>query len=131
MNKSVNKVTLLGRLGAEPEVRYTKSSMCIANVSLATNYTVKDKNNEWVEMTEWHRVIFFNGLAKVVKEYLHKGSPIYVEGRLQTKKWKDKDGIDRWSTEIIANDLVMQGGKSSNKEPVPPITEETEEDDPF
>jgi len=108
----LNKVTLIGNLGADPEVRYMPSGGAVANVSLATTFRWKDRDTkEKKESTEWHRVVFFNRLAEVVGEYLRKGSQIYIEGRLQTRKWKDKDGIDRYSTEIIATEMQMLGGK--------------------
>lgn len=110
----LNKVTLIGNLGADPEVRYMPSGGAVANVSLATTFRWKDRDTkEKKESTEWHRVVFFNRLAEVVGEYLRKGSQIYIEGRLQTRKWKDKDGIDRYSTEIIATEMNMLGGKSA------------------
>ena len=108
----LNKVTLIGNLGADPEVRYMPSGGAVANVSLATTFRWKDRDTkEKKESTEWHRVVFFNRLAEVVGEYLRKGSQIYIEGRLQTRKWKDKDGIERYSTEIIATEMQMLGGK--------------------
>jgi len=108
----INKVTLIGNLGADPEVRYMPSGGAVANVSLATTFRWKDRDTkEKKESTEWHRVVFFNRLAEVVGEYLRKGSQIYIEGRLQTRKWKDKDGIERYSTEIIATEMQMLGGK--------------------
>ena len=112
---SVNKVILIGWLGADPEVRRTASNLAVANVNLATNFAIKNKQTgEWTETTEWHRIVLFDRLAEVADEYLRKGSQIYVEGRIQTKKWQDKEGRDRWSTEIIANDMSMLGGKGSN-----------------
>lgn len=111
-SRGLNKVMLIGNLGADPEVRYSPSGMAVANVRLATNESWRDKESgETQERTEWHRVVFFGRLAEVVKEYLHKGSQIYLEGRLQTRKWQDKDGQDRYSTEIVANDMQMLGGR--------------------
>ena len=108
----INKVELIGNLGADPEVRYMPTGGAVANISLATTFRWKDKTTkEKKDATEWHRVVFFNRLAEVVGEYLRKGSQIYIEGRLQTRKWKDKDGIDRYSTEIIATEMQMLGGK--------------------
>ena len=110
----INKVTLVGNLGSDPEVRYMPAGGAVANISLATTRRWKDKNTkEKREATEWHRVVFFNRLAEVVGEYLKKGSQIYVEGRLQTRKWKDKDGVDRYSTEIVATEMQMLGSKAA------------------
>lgn len=108
---SVNKVILVGHLGRDPEVRYTSDNATIANVSIATSESWKDKSGEKQEKTEWHRVAFFGKLADVVGQYLVKGSQVYVEGRLQTRKWLDKDGQDRYTTEIIADRMQMLGGK--------------------
>lgn len=108
---SVNKVILVGNLGRDPEVRYTEDDKTIANISIATSETWKDKSGEKQEKTEWHRVTFFGKLADVVGQYLVKGSQVYVEGRLQTRKWLDKDGQDRYTTEIIADRMQMLGGK--------------------
>ena len=111
-SRGVNKVILVGNLGGEPEVRYAASGTAIANVNIATSASWRDKQTgEQQESTEWHRVVFFGRTAEVVKEYLHKGSQVYIEGRLQTRKWQDKDGQDRWSTEVVANDMQMLGGR--------------------
>ena len=123
MAKGVNKVTLIGNLGNDPEVRYSGNGNAVANVSLATAESWRDKDSgEQQERTEWHRVVFFGRLAEIVSEYLHKGSQIYVEGRLQTNKWQDKEGNDRYTTQIVANEMQMLGGRggtSNNKEPAP------------
>ena len=112
MARGINKVILVGNLGNDPDVRYTQSGAAVANVSIATSESWKDKNTgEQQEKTEWHRVVFFGRLAEIVSEYLKKGSQIYVEGRLQTRKWQDKEGIDRYSTEIVANEMQMLGGR--------------------
>lgn len=113
MAKGVNKVILVGHLGADPEVRYSAGGLAFANVSLATNHSVKNKQTgEWQDATEWHRVVFFDRLAEVVGEYLRKGSQIYVEGRLQTRKWQDQQtSQDRWTTEIVANEMQMLGSR--------------------
>jgi single-strand DNA-binding protein len=104
MSRGVNKVILIGSLGAEPDVRYMQSGDAVANVSLATSESWKDKTTgETQERTEWHRVVFFGKLAEIVKQYLHKGSKIYVEGQLRTKKWQDKEGQDRYTTEVIVS----------------------------
>jgi single-strand DNA-binding protein len=112
MARGLNKVMLIGNLGADPEVRYTAGGSAIANLRLATAESWRDKESgEQQERTEWHRVVFFGRLAEIAGEYLKKGSQIYVEGRLQTRKWQDRDGNDRYSTEIVANDMQMLGGR--------------------
>lgn len=110
---SVNKVILVGNLGKDPEVRLTPGGDSIANITLATTESWKDKSGVKQEKTEWHRVSFFGRQAEVVGEYLRKGSQIYVEGRIQTRKWQDKEGQDRYTTEIVADRMQMLGGKSS------------------
>jgi single-strand DNA-binding protein len=108
---SVNKVTILGNLGRDPEVKYMPSGDAIANIAVATSYKTKDKNTgESKEFTEWHRISFFGRLAEVVGQYMKKGSSIYVEGRLQTRKYTDKDGIERYVTEIVGENMQMLGG---------------------
>jgi single-strand DNA-binding protein len=115
MARGINKVILIGNLGADPEVRYTPGGQAIANVRLATAESWKDKETgENQERTEWHRVVFFGRLAEIVKEYLRKGSQIYIEGRLQTRKWQGQDGQDRYTTEIVANDMQMLGSRGSS-----------------
>ncbi|MBA2411144.1 MAG: single-stranded DNA-binding protein [Gammaproteobacteria bacterium] len=112
MARGVNKVILVGNLGQDPEVKYMPSGGAVCNVSLATTDSWKDKSSgERQERTEWHRVVFFNRLAEITGEYLRKGSQVYVEGRLQTRKWQDKEGQDRYMTEIVANDMQMLGGR--------------------
>lgn len=109
----LNKVTLIGNLGADPEVRYMPAGGAVTNISLATTRRWKDRDSgERRDATEWHRVVFFNRLAEVVGEYLRKGSQVYVEGRLQTRKWQDKEGVDRYSTEIVATEMQMLGSRS-------------------
>ena len=108
---SVNKVILVGNLGRDPEVRYMPEGGAITNISIATTSTWKDKAGEKQESTEWHRVVFFNKLAEVAGEYLKKGSQVYVEGRLRTRKWQDKDGQDKYTTEITADAMQMLGGR--------------------
>lgn len=108
---SVNKVIIIGHLGKAPEVRYAASGDAIANVAVATSETWKDKNGEKQERTEWHRVVFYRKLAEIVGEYLDKGSLVYIEGKLQTRKWQNKDGVDQYTTEIIADKMQMMGGK--------------------
>ena len=110
---SVNKVILIGNLGKDPEVRYTPDNSAITNITLATTYTWKDRQSgDKKEETEWHRVAFFGRLAEVAGEYLKKGSPVYVEGRLRTRKWQDKEGKDRYTTEIVADAMQLLGSRS-------------------
>lgn len=109
---SVNKVILIGNLGKDPEVRYMPSGRAVANVTIATNEVWKDRNTgEKQGRTEWHNVVFYSPHAEVVGQYLRKGSSVFVEGRLQTRKWQDKNGQDRYTTEIIANEMKMLGGR--------------------
>ena len=110
---SVNKAILIGHLGKDPEVRYMPSGEAVANVTLATSETWKDKNGEKQEKTEWHNIVFFKRLAEIAGEYLKKGSQIYVEGRITTEKWQDKEGKDRYTTKIVANEMKMLDKKSS------------------
>ncbi len=119
MARGVNKVILVGNLGQDPEVRYTTSGSAVANVSIATAESWKDKNTgERVDKTEWHRLVFFGRLAEIAGEYLRKGSQVYVEGKIQTRKWQDANNQDRYTTEIVVNDMQMlgsgQGGGQSN-----------------
>ena len=109
---SVNKVILIGNLGRDPEVRYAASGAAICNVTIATSRQWKDKTSgERQEETEWHRVVFFDRLAEIAGEYLKKGRPVYVEGRLRTRKWTDKDGVEKYTTEITATDMQLLGGR--------------------
>lgn len=112
---SLNKVTLIGNLGRDPELRYMPDGNPVANANLATSEVWKDKDGDRQEATEWHRLVFFRGLAKVVDEYLVKGSTIYVEGKLKTRKWQDKDGKDQYTTEIHVRELLMLGGKRKDE----------------
>lgn len=113
MSRGVNKVILIGNLGKDPEVRYMPDGGAVANVTLATSESWKDKNTgEKQDRTEWHRIVFYRRLAEIVGEYLHKGSKVYVEGKLQTRKWQAQDGSDRYSTEIIAADMQMLDGRA-------------------
>ena len=108
MARGINKVILIGNLGKDPEVKYMPSGDPVTNITLATSETWKDKTSgENVEKTEWHRVVFFKRLAEIAGEYLKKGSKVYIEGRLQTRKWQGQDGQDRYTTEIIANEMQM------------------------
>lgn len=118
MARGVNKVILIGNLGQDPEVKYMPNGNAVTNITIATSESWKDKNTgEQVDKTEWHRVVFFRRLAEIVGEYLKKGSKVYIEGKLQTRKWQDKEGKDHWTTEIIANEMQMldsRGGGSSD-----------------
>lgn len=113
---SVNKVILLGNLGRDPETRYMPDGGAITNVSIATTENWKDKQGDKQEKTEWHRVAFFGKLAEIAGEYLKKGSQVYVEGRLQTRKWQDKDGADKYTTEIVADRMQMLGARGEQAE---------------
>jgi single-strand DNA-binding protein len=109
---SVNKVILIGNLGRDPEVRYAPSGSAIANITLATTRNWKDKTSgEKVEETEWHRVVFYDRLAEIAGEYLKKGKQVYIEGRLKTRKWTDKEGVEKYTTEVIASDMTMLGSR--------------------
>ena len=108
---SVNKVILVGNLGADPEMRYLPSGEAVANIRIATTDTWKDKDGNKQEATEWHRVSFFGRQAEVCGQYLKKGSQVYIEGRIRTRKWQDKEGQERYTTEIEANEMQMLGGK--------------------
>lgn len=108
MARGVNKVIIIGNLGADPEVKYMPSGEAVTNLRIATSESWKDKNTgEQVERTEWHRVVMFRRLAEIAGEYLKKGSKVYIEGRLQTRKWQGQDGQDRYTTEIVANEMQM------------------------
>ena len=114
---SVNKVIIVGNLGRDPEVRYSPDGAAICNVSIATTSQWKDKNSgERREETEWHRVVFYNRLAEIAGEYLKKGRSVYVEGRLKTRKWTDKENIERYTTEIVADQMQMLGGREGGGE---------------
>ena len=115
---SVNKVILIGNLGRDPETRYMPNGEAVANITVATTETWKDKaSGEKQEKTEWHRVTFYRRLAEIVGEYLRKGSQVYIEGRLETRKWQDKEGKDRYTTEIIADRMQMLGSRSGQGDP--------------
>ena len=146
MSRGVNKVILIGTLGKDPELRYAQSGSALANVSVATNESWKDKNGEKQERTEWHRVKFFGRLAEIAGEYLKKGSQVYIEGSLRTEKYTDKAGVEKYSTDIIANEMQMLGGKPEGQrqdaprggghgktapEPNAPPSDFTDDDIPF
>lgn len=119
MSRGINKVILVGHLGQDPETRYTPGGMAIANATVATSDSWKDKQTgEQQERTEWHRIVFFGRLAEIVGEYLRKGSQVYIEGRLQTRKWQDQSGQDRYTTEIVANEMQMLGSRNKGAEAV-------------
>lgn len=134
---SVNKVIVLGRLGKDPETRYMTDSKAVTNFSIATSETWKDKSGEKQEKTEWHNCVTYGKLAEIAGEYLRKGSQVYVEGKLQTRKWKDKEEKDRFTTEIIVNDLTMLGKPEGAEKPKPaqkeaPVaTDDFSDDIPF
>ena len=112
MARGVNKAIIVGTLGQDPDVKYTASGSAVVNVSVATNETWKDKNGEAQERVEWHRIVMFGKLAEIAAQYLKKGAQAYFEGKIQTRKWQDKEGVDRYTTEIVANEMQMLGGKS-------------------
>ena len=112
MARGINKVILVGNLGKDPDVRYMPSGSQVTNVTIATSESLKDKQSgESKERTEWHNVVFFNRLAEIAGQYLKKGSQCYIEGSLRTRKWQDKEGKDRYTTEIVANEMQMLGGR--------------------
>jgi single-strand DNA-binding protein len=114
---SVNKVILVGNLGRDPEIRYLPSGDPVANIAIATSSKYKGKDGNMVEETEWHRVTFFGKLAEIVGQYLKKGRSVYVEGRLKTRKYTDKDGVEKYATDIIANEMQMLGGREGMGDP--------------
>ena len=115
MARGVNKVILVGNLGQKPEIRYTQTNTAVATLSIATSESWKDKESgEQREKTEWHRVVFFGKLAEIAEQYLDKGSQLYVEGKLQTRKWQDKDGVEKYSTDIISDNFTFVGSKSDS-----------------
>jgi single-strand DNA-binding protein len=112
MARGINKVILVGNLGKDPETRYMPSGSAVTNLTLATSESWKDKQSgEQQERTEWHKIAMFGRLAEIAAEYLRKGSQVYIEGKLRTRKWQDKEGKDRWTTEIVADEMQMLGGK--------------------
>lgn len=114
MSRGINKVILVGNLGQDPDVRYTTSGAAVTNISVATSDSWKDKNTgEDVVKTEWHRIVFFSRLAEIAGEYLKKGSKVYIEGKLQTRKWQDQNNQDRYTTEIVANEMQMLDARQS------------------
>ena len=132
----VNKVILVGNLGKDPEVRYLDNGVAVANFSLATTENYKNKSGERVSQTEWHNIVLWRGLAEVAEKYLKKGASVYVEGKIKTRKWEDKDGNTRYNTEILADNMSMLGGKkpqedSSLSTPGSITSEDKSDDLPF
>ena len=133
----VNKATLIGRLGGDPEVRYTQSGTAVANFTLATNEKWKDKDGQQQEQTEWHKIVAFARLGEICGEYLSKGSLVYIEGRIQTRQWEDRDGNKRYTTEIVAREMKMldtrgqqSGGGGYDAPPVPEPTVPSDMEEP-
>ena len=127
MARGVNKVILIGNLGADPETRYTAGGSAVTNVRLATTDSWRDKQTgEQQERTEWHRIVFWGRLAEIAAEYLRKGSQIYVEGRIQTRKWQGQDGQDGWTTEIVGNEMQMLGSRGGAPASPPPDFDQAE-----
>ena len=127
----VNKVILVGNLGNDPEVKYLDNGVVVANFSLATTENYKNKEGERVSQTEWHNIVLWRGLAEVAEKYLKKGSSVYIEGKIKTRKWEDKEGVTRYSTEILGDNMTMLGGRPSPS----PLVDKTEaapesQDDP-
>lgn len=115
MARGINKVIIVGNVGADPETRYMPSGSAVTNLTVATNESWKDKaTGEQKDRTEWHKVAMFNRLAEIAAEYLRKGSQVYIEGKLRTRKWQDKNGQDRWTTEIVADEMQMLGGRGGS-----------------
>ena len=115
MARGINKVILVGNLGGDPETRYTANGSAVTNITLATTDSWRDKQSgETQERTEWHRIVFFNRLAEIAGEYLRKGRQVYIEGALRTRKWQDQNGQDRWTTEIVANEMQMLGNRGDD-----------------
>lgn len=127
MSKGLNKAEIIGRLGQDPDIRHTQSGTAVANMSMATNHSIK-QDGEWVEVTEWHRIVVWDKMAEACAEYLSKGSQAYISGRLQTRSWEDKDGVKRWATEIVAQDVIFLDskgqGQKSDRPPAPPDEED-------
>lgn len=128
MSASLNKVTIIGTLGRDPETRYMPNKEAVTTISVATNESWNDKaSGEKKEVTEWHRVTFYRKLAEIAGEYLKKGSHIYLEGRLQTRKWTDKEGVERYTTEIISDTMKMLGGRQNQEDNSPPLSDMDDE----
>lgn len=118
--KSKNKITLIGTLGKDPEVKHLEDGLCVANFPIATNETWKDKNTgEKVSETEWHNIVLWRGLGEVAEKYLKKGNNVYIEGKLKTRSWTDRDGNTQYRTDVIGDDLIMLGSKPTNQQSEP------------
>ena len=131
---SLNKVEIIGNLGQDPEIRYSASGDAVANLSVATTKNWKDKNGQKQSSTEWHKVVLFKSPAEIAAKYLKKGSPVYIQGSLQTRKWQDKQGIDRFTTEIVGNELGLLGFGDEPKQTKPQQVEQqdvSDDDIPF
>tara|TARA_B100000927_G_scaffold134947_1_gene108875 strand:+ start:5932 stop:6351 length:420 start_codon:yes stop_codon:yes gene_type:complete len=132
MSNGVNKVLIIGNLGSDPEIKYTKAGDPVANLSIATSESWKDKNSgDLQEKVEWHRVVMFSRLAEIAEQYLKKGSKVFVEGKLQTRKWQDQEGKDRYTTEVVAKEMTMLDSRSSSQtqENSPKVESEKPKDD--
>ena len=132
--RGVNKVILIGNLGRDPEIRYTRDGTAVANLNIATSDSWNDAQGQRQERTEWHRVVAWGKLAEIAKEYLSKGRQVYIEGRLQTRSWEDKDGNKRYTTEVKTDQMVMLGGRGgdgSSRDSVPPPAAEDFSREPF
>lgn len=132
MSNGVNKVLIIGNLGSDPEIKYTKAGDPVANLSIATSESWKDKNSgDLQEKVEWHRVVMFSRLAEIAEQYLKKGSKVFVEGKLQTRKWQDQEGKDRYTTEVVAKEMTMLDSRSSSQaqEDSPKVENEKPKDD--
>ncbi len=132
MSNGVNKVLIIGNLGSDPEIKYTKAGDPVANLSIATSESWKDKNSgDLQEKVEWHRVVMFSRLAEIAEQYLKKGSKVFVEGKLQTRKWQDQEGKDRYTTEVVAKEMTMIDSRSTSQaqENSPKVESEKPKDD--
>ena len=132
MSNGVNKVLIIGNLGSDPEIKYTKAGDPVANLSIATSESWKDKNSgDLQEKVEWHRVVMFSRLAEIAEQYLKKGSKVFVEGKLQTRKWQDQEGKDRYTTEVVAKEMTMLDSRSISQaqENSPKVESEKPKDD--
>src|SRR5437868_2539499 len=128
MARGINKVILIGNLGADPEVRYMPSGGAVTNITVATSESWKDKQSgEAQERTEWHRVVFFNRLAEIAGEYLRKGSKVYIEGSLRTRKWQDQNNVDRYTTEIVAAEMQMLDSRGAGAPAMPPMPQSAQQ----
>ncbi len=131
MSRGINKVIIVGNLGNDPETRYMPSGSAVTNLSVATNESWKDKQTgEQKDRTEWHKVAMFGRLAEIAAEYLRKGSQVYIEGKLRTRKWQDKEGQDRYTTEIVADEMQMLGGRSGGSGGAPAMNDTGERSPP-